>query len=297
MEAFGSKVGIALGGGGARGIAHIGVLRHFELMKIPVSAITGTSAGSIVAALYAFDISLDQMEAELIKMRPVEFSGLNFNKLGLFKNVSLEETLKRLLPKDAKIQNARMPLAIVTTDILTGNSVVLRRGDVVEAVMASTAVPGFYLPVEKNGMLLVDGGLTENVPISPLRDMGAHIKIGVNLNGNEGYGRPEGILDVLSNSLDIAIDARTRDQLKEADIVISLDLTDVSRTVAPDTKLLTSRGQAAALEKVSSARGLYLKVKLLWLFNYLKDLIPVRLPRQIQVLFKRKVARKLKLIK
>lgn len=273
------KTGLALGGGGARGIAHLGVLLHFQSIGLRFSCISGTSSGSIAAALYAFEVPMEKMLEEYRQLRPVEISGLKIGGLGLFKNVSLEELLHRLLPKDARIENAPIPLAIVTTDLVSGRKVTLRTGSVIDAVMASTCVPGFYLPLERDGMILVDGGLTENIPVSALADLKANLKIAVNLNGNFEYMKPEGILDVVTHAMDIAIDSRTREQLHEADLVINLDLTEYSRTRSDRFDEVVEIARQRTQEAVQETTGLFLQLTLGNFVKNFKDALPFKIPR------------------
>lgn len=280
INIFRRRLGLALGGGGARGIAHLGILKHFRSLGIQFNCISGTSSGSIAAALYAFGIPLEKMVEEYRKLTPVEITGLKIGGLGLFRNVSLEEMLLRLLPAEARIEDAPIPLAIIVTDLISGKKITLRTGSVFEAVMASTCVPGFYLPVEQEGMMLVDGGLMENVPVSALKDLGATLKIAVNLNGNSQYVRPEGILDVVSNALDIAIDSRTREQLNEADLVIALDLTDYSRTRADRFDEVVEIARQKTEEVVKETTGLFLRLTVGNFVKNLKDALPFKIPRK-----------------
>ncbi|MDD0852590.1 patatin-like phospholipase family protein [Halobacteriovorax sp. GB3] len=230
---FKRKIGLALGGGGARGAAHLGVLNLLNDKKIGIESISGTSAGAIVAAFYAFGISLDDMAKDLKTYKPVDISSLHINSLGIFKNKPLSKLVDRYLPEGAKIEDARIPLAIHTTDISTGEGVTLYKGDLKDALLASSCVPGIYIPKPINDRILVDGGLTENVPLSALNKLGAGFKIAVNLNGSYSYQKPDSIIDMATNSLDIAIDLSTREQIeKEADLAINLSLVQFSRTSA-----------------------------------------------------------------
>ena len=127
-------------------------------------------------------------------------------------------------------EDAETPVSVVATDIGACRKVVLNEGNVAEAVMASSCIPGIFIPVEIGGKLLVDGGLVENVPISPLKKMGANMIIGVDINANRKYRKPEDLIDVLANALDLAIDNATRIQTDEADILISPELSAYNRT-------------------------------------------------------------------
>lgn len=275
---FRPKIGLALGGGGARGAAHIGVLHQLEIAKIHPHCIAGTSAGAVVASLYAFGIELSVIEQEMKMLKPVDFTSFRFKGLGLFENSEISELLTKLLPADARIEQARIPLAVKATNLLTGSGVILDRGPVIPAVLASCCVPGIYIAQEIDGMLLVDGGLTENVPLSALKKLGAHLTIGVNLNGNAGYTRPQGVVDVLSCAMDIAIDAQTRRQLKDAHVVISMDLTQYSRTSSEHFDQLVELGMKAAQEKIWNETALraWIRAKKTW--HIIRDLLPVKIP-------------------
>ncbi|MFY7992474.1 MAG: patatin-like phospholipase family protein [Bacteriovoracaceae bacterium] len=278
---FSRRIGVALGGGGARGVAHIGILEHFEKINLQIHCLSGTSAGSIIAALYAFGVDLETIKAELRLIDPAPFGSFKLGKLGLFENSEMIAMLKRLLPEDAKLEESPIPLTIKTTDLLTGKGVLLTHGSVIEAVLASTCVPGFYLPQERDGFLLVDGGLTENVPLSGLKFHKANLLIGVNLNGNKNYARPDGILDVVSNAMDIAIDAQTRSQLKEADLSISIDLTQYSRTNSKDFDQLLLEGRKAAEAKVPNLMSLYFWNKFKKIWKLLREMSPIKVPDKV----------------
>jgi len=130
---------------------------------------------------------------------------------------------------EVDLAQAHIPVALIATDLSSGEKVVLDRGEAARAVMASACVPGIFVPVEIDGRLLVDGGLVENVPVSPLHAAGADFVIGVDLNAGRHYQRPEDIIDVLANAIDIAIDNVTRHQTSDADLVIAPELASYSR--------------------------------------------------------------------
>ncbi|MBE9538206.1 MAG: patatin-like phospholipase family protein [Proteobacteria bacterium] len=225
---FNSSIGVALGGGAARGIAHIGVLQAFEEDGVNISYISGTSIGALVASYYAFGKSIEEIKAVGKELNFTSVIGLSLQKKGLFSTRSMEKMIIKDLG-EVNIEDANIPLAICATDISTGEQVVLRQGGLAKAVCASTAVPGIFVPVEVGGRTLVDGGISENVPISLLDEMGAGFTIGINLNGHQEYSPPKDIISIMSNAIDIAIDLRTRDQLKTADFALSLNLKRYSR--------------------------------------------------------------------
>lgn len=225
---FNTKVGLALGGGAAKGIAHIGVLRAIEEKAINIHCISGTSIGALIGAYYAFGKTPTEIEKLIPELNFRKVMKLTLPRKGFISTERIEEMVLRDIGP-VNIEDARIPLAIMTTDIRTGEAIVLDRGPLYKAVCASVSVPGIFIPTEYRGRVLVDGGLTENVPISPLEDMGAGVTVAVDLNGVKKYPAPDDIVTILGNAMDIAIDIRTKEQLKEADVVISMDLSAFTR--------------------------------------------------------------------
>ena len=236
------------------GAAHIGVLKALEEMSIDVHCISGTSIGAYISALYAFGTSPADIEDEIRGLDWLDISSFSLQKLkfALLTNDKLGKSLDKLLG-DAQISDARFPLAIVATDIASCNKVVLTDCAVSQAVMASTAVPGIYAPVEIGDQMLVDGGLVENVPVSPLQELGADLIIGVNLGAQRSYRKPDDLIDVLINAIDIAIDNATRLQTSRADIVISPELSAYSRTDSGQISELIEEGHSAARSAISES--------------------------------------------
>jgi NTE family protein len=188
-------VGLVLGGGGARGLAHLGVLRILEANGIPVHRIAGTSMGAIIGALYASGVSLDAMEAEVRQggkltrfIRLVDFEMREGSYL--FKGNRIRKLLAQYIGEERQFSDLRLPFAAVTVDLLTGQEVVLREGSVVDAVRASMAVPGVFAPVEMGNMMLADGGVLNNVPVDVARQMGANVVIAVDVLPDFGPNRP-----------------------------------------------------------------------------------------------------------
>lgn len=166
------KVGVALGGGFARGLAHIGVLKVLEEENIPVDFIAGTSVGSVIGAAYASGISAKELEEIAAIVRFKDFSRWTFSRFGLFSNDKMALFLRKVL-RCKTFEDLRIPLAIAATDIITGDPAVFTKGDLIDPVRASCAYPGMFQPVRIGNQLLVDGLLAHSVPSMPLRDMGA----------------------------------------------------------------------------------------------------------------------------
>ncbi|MCR8913374.1 patatin-like phospholipase family protein [Marinobacter panjinensis] len=229
LNPFNTRIGLALGGGAAKGIAHIGVLKAFEEEQIRIHCISGTSVGALVASYHAFGRPAESILSICSELNLSKILDFTLKRGGLFSTNSIREMIHRDLG-DCRIEDANIPLAICATDIETGEQLIFRNGNLADAVCASMAVPGLFVPVEIDGRILVDGGLVENVPISPLAEMGAGIIVAVDLSHVGRYPKPEDTLDVISNAINIGIDFNTRKQLKKADIAVPLDLSGYSLT-------------------------------------------------------------------
>lgn len=237
MNIFGKeKTGLALGGGAALGAAHVGVLKALEESDNTIDCISGTSVGAMIASFYAFGLDIATIEEIVIEMDWLDVSGLSLSKMGLLSNAKLGELIKNHLG-DAMIEDADIELAIIATDLSSGEKVVFREGNLAMAVMASTCVPGVYIPVEQNGRMLVDGGLVENVPAACLREMGATRIIGVDINALRLYEKPNDIVEVILNALDIGMENISSSSHAEVDLMIRPDLSSFSRTVDEPEKL------------------------------------------------------------
>ena len=176
-------IGLALGGGFARGLAHIGVLKVLEQEGIPIDFIAGTSVGSVIGAAYASGMSAKELEEIAALVRFKDFSRWTFSRFGLFSNDKMSIFLSKIL-RCKTFEELRIPLAITATDIITGEPAVFTTGGLVDPVRASCAYPGMFLPVNINGRLLVDGLLAYGVPAAPLRDMGAEKVVSIYLSAH-----------------------------------------------------------------------------------------------------------------
>ena len=244
-----ATLGLALGGGAARGAAHIGVLRALEEHDRVPDFIAGTSIGALVGGLYAFGVKLDTLRESASKLRWMDMAAATLSRYGLLSNAELGKLVQELVG-DKDLREAEIPFAAMATDIASGEPVVIKEGSLADAIIASTAIPGVFVPAQRVGRMLVDGGLVENVPLSPLKAMGAEILIGVDINGARRYDDPENVIDIIMNAMDIAIDTTTHGQLKAADVVISLDLADYSRSDASDVRELVAEGYRGATLKL-----------------------------------------------
>lgn len=218
-------LGLALGGGAVLGFAHIGLLAALEEAAIRPELVAGTSAGAIVAGLYAFGVPPDRMREILSPLTWRKVSGFSRTSLGLLSNEPVAELLEEEVG-DARIEDARVPLAIVAADIHTGDRVVLTKGPLGDAVRASAAIPGIYTPVVINGRTLVDGGIVENVPVQVARELGADRVVAATLGDALDFDEVHTLLGVLTNAFLITLNTATRLNLElaQADVLIKPDL-------------------------------------------------------------------------
>jgi NTE family protein len=201
---FPPKLGLALGGGFARGIAHIGVLQVLEEEGIPVDLIAGTSSGSVIAAAFASGCSAKELAEIASKLRMKDVGRWTISKLGLNSNARMEVFLRRLL-HCATFEEMRIPLLIPATDLVSGEVTVFKSGCVIDAIRASCAYPLMYQPVRIDGRYYMDGGLVCAVPAEPLREAGATKIISVELTPHWMTNEPRNMFEVLEQSVSIAI--------------------------------------------------------------------------------------------
>jgi NTE family protein len=242
------KLGIALGGGAALGAAHVGVMKAFKELDINPEFISGTSIGAYVAAHIAFGTPIEELEGLALDLDWLDITAFKLSKMGLLSNEKLGKKIIEQLGK-VNIEDSVIPLCMISTDIVTGKKVVLNEGPLYKAVMASTCLPGIFTPVEWDDMLLVDGVLCENVPITPLREMGAKDIIGVDLTTNRKYKRPENIVDVLTNTFDIALDNMIKEQIEDKKtMLIQPELGAYNMAETGQAEYLIKEGYKAAME-------------------------------------------------
>ena len=224
------KVALVLGGGAARGFAHIGVIRALEQEKIPVDLVVGTSVGSLIGALYAHDRNSFELEWTAFALEKddiFDYGLLNaFTGMGAAKGEKLEAFIKTKVPI-ANIEDLKIPFAAVATDLNRGTRVILDSGSVGRAVRASSAIPGVFQPVEHQSKTLVDGGLIDNVPVSVAREKGADIVIAVDIGKQVSNFNIVDIIDVMLQSITIMSAENAKFKKQEADVLIEPKIGDV----------------------------------------------------------------------
>ncbi len=217
-------IGVALGGGFARGMAHIGVLKVLEQEGIPVRVIAGTSVGALIGACYCSGLSVEELERVARSVRFTTFARWTVSRYGFASNDRMVQFLNRTL-KVKTFEELRIPLGVTATDFKTGEGVVFHSGSIIDPIRASCAYPGMFLPVEIRGRWLVDGMLSHPVPTSPLHEMGADRVIAVHLRGQWSKdGAPRHLFDVIGQSFAIAQDQMSHLWRGAADVIVEPDV-------------------------------------------------------------------------
>lgn len=218
------KIALVLGGGAARGFAHVGVIRALEQEKVPVDLIVGTSVGSLIGAIYASDASSFDLEwtaFQLQKEDLFDFGVLNaVTGMGFAKGDKLEAWVKGHV-KTADIEQLRIPFAAVATDLNWGYKVVLDKGSVARAIRASAAIPGVFQPVQHQGKILVDGGVVDNIPIDVAKAKGADLVIAVDISANLGNTAITNLVDVSLQATNIMFALNVEHSKRAADVLIT----------------------------------------------------------------------------
>ena len=218
------KIALVLGGGAARGFAHVGVIRLLEKEKVPIDMIVGTSVGSLIGAIYASNLNSFELEWTAFSLEKddiLDYAILStITGMGPVKGDKLEEFVKNKVPV-ANIENLKLPFAAVATDLNRGARVVIDHGSVARAVRASSAIPGVFSPVDHQGRLLVDGGVVDNIPISVAREKGADIVIAVDISENVVNFNITNVIDVILQAVTIITSENTKYKKKDADVLIT----------------------------------------------------------------------------
>ncbi|WP_428908755.1 patatin-like phospholipase family protein [Niallia sp. Krafla_26] len=196
------KIGLALGSGGARGFAHLGVIKVLVENDIPIHYIAGSSMGSLVACFYASGLDFKQLYKISTSFKRKYFLDFTVPKMGFIAGKRIKDLI-RLFTKGKRLEELKPPVSVVATDLKTGEKVVFTEGPIAEAVRSSISIPGVFVPEKKDGRLLVDGGVVDRVPVSVVKEMGADIVIAVDVSRVKTDAEITNIYDVIMQSLDI----------------------------------------------------------------------------------------------
>jgi NTE family protein len=251
------KIGLALGGGAARGFAHIGVIKVLESHGIVADYVVGTSAGAVVGSLYAGGYDAFAMQKVGQQLDEKIFADWTLGGRGFLKGEALQDYINQLL-QNRPLEKLNKPFATVATDLKTGERVVFRTGDSGTAVRASAAVPGVFQPTQIRGKTYVDGGLSSPVPVLAAREMGADIVIAVDISAKPEGQPVDNLASVLWQTITIMGGVISKAELHEADVVIRPNLPYVKSwdfTARNEAMLEGERAAQAALPLIRQKLG------------------------------------------
>lgn len=249
-------VGLALGGGMARGCAHVGVLREFEKHQIPIDLLVGTSVGSLIGGAYAAGLTPDQIEQLALKIRWSDLGRPTVSLLGFYNSERTEDYVRKKFPV-TEFEKTRLPFGAVATDIQNGKMVIFTEGSLPLAIRASCAMPVFYTPVMVNGRMMVDGGLVGHIPASVTRVMGADIVVAVDVNSQHlPIPPPTNLFTIMSQSLSVMGRSAVNYLYADADVIIRPQIENVRPDDLSKAAEMISAGEAAARRVIPKLRRL-----------------------------------------
>jgi len=255
VEMKSAGLGLALGGGAARGMAHIGVLRVLKREGINVDYLAGTSMGAVVAAVTAVGTDPNYLARLAEKLRWETLVDIRFNKIGLISGEKIEQVIK-VLTKNRNFEDLQMPLAIVAADLSSGEPVIFRSGPIYSAVRASIAIPGVFEPVRCGNRMLVDGGIINNVPVKPTRDLGADVVIAVDVSHDQENNEPRNFVEVLFKAFEVMGAYINKEQLDSADLVLTPNTDKIGPAGFYKAAECIAAGEQAAEEALPRIREL-----------------------------------------
>jgi len=254
-------IGVALGGGMARGCAHVGVLRELENHKIPIDLIVGTSVGSLIGGAYAAGLSPDQIGELARTIRWSDLGRPTVSLLGFYNSERTEEYVRKNFPI-TEFEQTRIPFGAVATDLQTGKMVVFTEGSIPLAIRASCAMPVFYTPVTVNGRMMVDGGLVGHIPASVARMMGADIVIAVDVNSQHlPIPQPTTMFTIMSQSLSIMGRSAVSYIYSDADIIVRPEIERVRPDDLSKAAEMIEAGEKAVQRLIPKIRKMLLPPK------------------------------------
>lgn len=249
------KVGLVLGSGGLRGLAHVGVLKVLEEENIPIDYIAGCSIGALIGALYCSGHSPDTIVKLAKHLKRRHWLDFIVPKMGIFSGDKVLETT-RLLTQKKSFSELKTPLSIVATEINTGQEVVFNDGDLAKAVRASVSVPGVFVPFQWNDMLLVDGAVVNATPIDVARRMGADMVIAVDLAHAGTVYKMTNMFDVIIQSIDIMERQLFQHRQHHCDIMIRPDIAHISPSSFDSIDECVHLGEQSALSVMDKIKSL-----------------------------------------
>ena len=248
------RIGLALGGGAAKGFAHIGVIKMLEASGIHPDVVSGTSAGSVVGVLYASGMDAFALQQTAFSLDEGKIRDVRFFSGGMVQGQKLQDYVNELI-RQQPIEKLRMPFAAVATQLETGERAIFIKGNAGQAVRASSSIPGVFEPVEISGKHYVDGGVVSPVPVDAARQLGADIVIAVDISARPDGSNPGNMVGIVGQSITIMGRKLAEQELARADIVIRPKVGQIGPTDFDQKNVAILEGERAALAAIPAIKA------------------------------------------
>jgi NTE family protein len=248
------KIGLALGGGAAKGFAHIGVIKMLEASGIHPDVVAGTSAGSVVGALYASGMDAFQLQETAFGLDETKIRDVRLFSGGLVQGRALQDYVNQLLHHQS-IEQLKIPFAAIATQLETGQRTVFVRGNTGQAVRASSSIPGVFEPVAINGKHYIDGGVVSPIPVDAARQLGADFVIAVDISTKPNGSNPQGMMNIVGQTIAIMGQQLGTQETARADVVIRPNISAIGPTDFEQKNQAILEGERAALAAIPAIRA------------------------------------------
>lgn len=249
------KIGLALGSGGARGFAHLGVIKVLKEAGIPIDMVAGSSMGALVACFYGAGLDIERLYKISSAFKRKYYLDFTVPKMGFIAGKRVKDLI-RMFTHGKNIEELDIPIGIVATDLMTGEKVVFTKGSIADAVRASISIPGIFVPEKLNGRLLVDGGVVDRVPVSVVKDMGADLVIAVDVSHVKTNSEVTSIFDVIMQSLDIMQMELVNHRVIASDVIIRPRVDKYSSRAFTNIEEIISIGEEEARNQIDKIKDM-----------------------------------------
>lgn len=249
------KIGLALGSGGARGFAHLGVIKVLKEAGIPIDMVAGSSMGALVACFYGAGLDIERLYKISSAFKRKYYLDFTVPKMGFIAGKRVKDLI-RMFTHGKNIEELDIPIGIVATDLMTGEKVVFKKGSIADAVRASISIPGIFVPEKLNGRLLVDGGVVDRVPVSVVKDMGADLVIAVDVSHVKTNSEVTSIFDVIMQSLDIMQMELVNHRVIASDAIIRPQVDKYSARAFTNIEEIITIGEEEAKSQIDTIKDM-----------------------------------------
>lgn len=249
------KIGLALGSGGARGLAHIGILKILTEHSIPIDYIAGSSIGALIGSLHCVGHTSEQMTQFITRFPQKYWLDYTVPKMGFITGDKIKEII-RLLTKQKNLEDLAIPLSIVATNLRKGERRVFTEGPIAEAVRASLSIPGIFVPEKIDGEYYIDGGVIDRVPVSVVKEMGADLVIAVDVSYYESTSPITSIFEVIAQTIDIMEREILNQRMIYADIMLRPEVGHYSTTMFSRVSEIIEAGEKSTQQAIPQIEAL-----------------------------------------